>query len=219
MSELPTSSNDLKMLSDRLDSVLFQFINLYERWSEDRQLAVKQSAAIAKLVQALADEINTLTQLQNTLPSVVSRQVEMTLTEEIKDLAKTFTKVTHKETDTIAKRLSSTADKVQYTLSLSQQQFEAQEQFAFWTSSAITVVTTLLASILIVKLLMPAPTSPLTNEQLATYQQSQLLQSFWPKLTKKEQERLLLIGQGKKVVTSKNPVEDLDVTENETLDN
>lgn len=36
---------------DHLDSILYQFVTLYERWSEDRQVAAKQGADLAKVVK------------------------------------------------------------------------------------------------------------------------------------------------------------------------
>lgn len=36
---------------EHLEAILFQFVNLYERWSEDRQKSAKQGSDIEKLVK------------------------------------------------------------------------------------------------------------------------------------------------------------------------
>ncbi len=43
--------------SEQLEAILFQFVNLYERWSEDRQVAAKQGADIAKFVKEFAEQV------------------------------------------------------------------------------------------------------------------------------------------------------------------
>jgi len=43
---------------EHLEAILFQFVKLYERFSEDRQVCVKQSSDTAKLVSSFMDQVN-----------------------------------------------------------------------------------------------------------------------------------------------------------------
>ncbi len=45
---------------------------------------------------------------------------------------------------------------------------------------------------------MPAPTIPLTDAQFMTYQNGKLFESFWSKLSKRQQRLLMDISEGKK---------------------
>jgi hypothetical protein len=47
-----------------------------------------------------------------------------------------------------------------------------------------------IVSLLIVFLLMPKPALPLTDNQIAIYQDGKFLNNFWDKLSKKEQKHL-----------------------------
>ena len=48
-----------KPLNDReqLEALLYQYINLYERWSEDRQVFAKKGAELANSVKMIAAKV------------------------------------------------------------------------------------------------------------------------------------------------------------------
>jgi len=51
--------------------------------------------------------------------------------------------------------------------------------------------------VFVVRLLMPEPYLPLTGHQLKTYENGRLLEAFWPKLSKKEKDRLINLANAK----------------------
>ena len=43
--------------TERLDTLLYQFITLYERWAEDRQVATHQLSQWASVLQTLTETV------------------------------------------------------------------------------------------------------------------------------------------------------------------
>ena len=78
------------------------------------------------------------------------------------------------------------------------QNMKSSLNWSHWKLIAITVLSSIVTSLLIVWWLMPAPTVPLTDAQIMTYQNGKMLELFWPKLAKRQQQWLLDISKGKK---------------------
>jgi hypothetical protein len=56
-----------------------------------------------------------------------------------------------------------------------------------WKIIGVTAVTTIITCLLLVWLLIPKPTLPLSNEQLKYLNSGVMMELVWPKLTEKEQ--------------------------------
>jgi len=63
-----------------------------------------------------------------------------------------------------------------------------------WKIFTAAVLSGILSSLLMTWILMPKPTLPLTAEQVAYLQEGQMLVQMWPKLTKKEKDRLKAVS-------------------------
>jgi len=59
------------------------------------------------------------------------------------------------------------------------------------------MVTSICASLFAVWWFMPTPTLPLTDSQIRTYQAGHVLESFWPKLSERQQAWLSNVASGK----------------------
>jgi hypothetical protein len=51
-------------LEDRLKAILYQFLKLYERWSEDRQVSMKELADLNELVGDFSQEVTQFKKLE-----------------------------------------------------------------------------------------------------------------------------------------------------------
>jgi hypothetical protein len=60
-----------------------------------------------------------------------------------------------------------------------------------WKVIGIGAFTTIVTCLLLVWLIIPKPTLPLTNSQIMNLHSGQLTNKVWPKLSKKEQQHWL----------------------------
>jgi DNA-binding ferritin-like protein (Dps family) len=61
---------------EHLESILFQFVNLYERWAEDRQVTAKQGADIAKFIKEFAGHVNDFALLEEKVRGDIHARIE-----------------------------------------------------------------------------------------------------------------------------------------------
>lgn len=185
--------DDVLTSEEHLESILFQFVNLYERWSEDRQVTAKQSADLAKFVKVFAQQVNEFA----TLEEKVREDIHASMRTEAKNMAvylgETIGEAARKQIEPTIKQLDEACDEARSNL----MGYYLQVSSAKWMTIGVTVVTTILTSLLIVKCLMPVPTSPLTNQQIDTYRAGEVFELIYPKLSPKQKQWLLDIAKGK----------------------
>jgi hypothetical protein len=88
-------------------------------------------------------------------------------------------------TEQIARQLAEATQKTERALA----QYEGEIIATQWKVIGISVFTTIITCLLLVWLLIPKPTLPLTKRQIDTLYNGQLLNLMWPKLSKEEQKR------------------------------
>lgn len=67
-----------------------------------------------------------------------------------------------------------------------------------------------MVDVLVAHFIVPEPYLPLTGAQLQTYQNGQLLENLWSKLSKKEQNRLMALAKAKEKENTSNSIGDND---------
>jgi hypothetical protein len=90
-------------------------------------------------------------------------------------------------TEQIARQLGNITEQAERTLI----RYEGEVMATQWKVIGTTVVSCILASVLIVWLLIPHPCVPLTDGQIKDLRSGQLMALVWPKLSKKEQQHWL----------------------------
>lgn len=178
---------------EHLESILFQFVTLYGRWSKDRKVAAKQGADIEKFIKTFAAEVERFSKLEDYTIAKLKRGLEQT-TESISTMV--HDGVSHsvnKALDGSAGKIHDAARRAESMLT----QYQSSLDWSHWKMIAVTAFSSIAVSFLIAKFLMPAPTLPLTDKQMNTYRSGQVLESFWDKISLKEQKRLGNLALGK----------------------
>jgi hypothetical protein len=190
MSDYETSKT--LTMEDRLKAIAYQFISLYERWSEDRQVAAKQGADIQELVEVFIEQVKQFKTLEPNVRLELLTSIQNATSSAFEKIGETIGQEATRATDHIAKQLAQVTDRTERTLT----RYESETIATQWKIIGVSVVTTVLTSLLLVWLLIPKPTSPLTDEQLLTYQNGITMEKFWDKISKKEQNRLINLAYG-----------------------
>jgi hypothetical protein len=178
----------------RLEAILFQFITLYERWSEDRQAAAKQGAETAKLIEKFTEQVN---HFQN-FESSVRQQLIVRITDSIGSVGK----VVGEEASCAArKEIRNTVERLRDVTTESESVLKAYKQEVIttqWKVILISVLTTITTCLVLVWSIIPAPKLPLNDQQLSYLEGGRVMAKIWPKFTKKEQERFSALARENK---------------------
>jgi len=177
-------------IEDRLKAIAYQFITLYERWSEDRQAAAKQGADTAELIQLFTEQVKGFKELEPKVRQQILESIQNAAAGVAKTVAEATTKEATRATEAITQQLASATQQAENTLNHYQADVIANQ----WKMIGITAITTIITCLLLVWLLIPKPTLPLTNDQIKDLRSGQLMALVWPKLTKKEQAHWLKLA-------------------------
>lgn len=185
------TDNDSQQLTheDRLKAIAYNFVKLYDRWSEDRLLAAKQGADMAELVTQFTEQVKRFETLEPNIRQHIRASIQHATSTIADTVAKKTTDAAVHATAEIADKLKSTVHQTEDTLKTYQTEFITMQ----WKIIGVTIVTTILTCLLIVKLLMPTPTLPLTDRQWADLQEGQTVDRIWPTFSKQEQQHFLAI--------------------------
>ena len=192
---------------DRLKAVLYQFVTLYERWAEDRQLAVKQGADIAQLVAVFVEQVKNFQALESTVRQKISNSIESASSSAVKLIGEEIGKEATHNVKNTTRQLSTTVEAAERILNAYQEEVVR----VGWKVILATMVTSVVTCLLLVWLLIPKATLPLTDQQLMFLNEGQLTATVWPKLSKKEQQHWQALAD-----QTEHPQQ---TDENSTLDN
>lgn len=167
---------------ERLRGVLYQFVQLHNRWSEDRQAFVAQAEKLEAVLNHLSKAAKTMGEfepqvgqaVEGALRAATNRVVQVVLnaTGDLKD-----------RTD----RLNQALGQAQSVL----ERYTVQTMWSDWKHWITIGLTTLAAAIgvgvWVARLLMPAPTYPLTDDQFSALRDGRVYERVWPKLSAEDQ--------------------------------
>ncbi len=172
---------------DRLTAVAYQLVALYERWSEDRQVAAKQGAETAELVRLFTEQVKGFEQLEPTVRRQLVESIRQATIGVAKTVTETTTKAATQASTEITQRLDQSVQRAERVLA----QYRREVVTTQWKVIGVACVMTLLTTLLFVWLFLPQPTLPLNAKQIKLLQLGQEVDHVWPALTKDEQKRLL----------------------------
>ena len=172
------------LIEDRLKAIAYQFITLYERWSEDRQLAVKQGADTAELVKLFTEQLKSFKELEPKVRQQLATSIQNASTGVVEKIGEELAQKAVGATELITRQLAKVTEKTERTLA----QYEHGIMTSQWKVIGISVSTTIVTCLLLVWLLIPNPTLPLSNEQINYLNSGSMMELVWPKLSKKEQQ-------------------------------
>jgi hypothetical protein len=168
----------------RLKAIAYQFIALYERWSEDRQVAAKQGADTAELVKQFSEQVKSFKELEPKVRREFVASIQSATSSAFEKIGETIGKEATRATEQVTNQLTKVTEKAERTLT----KYESELIANLWKIIGATVVSSIVASFLIVWLLIPRPTLPLTDNQIKDLRGGQLMDLVWPKLSKQEQQ-------------------------------
>ena len=189
--------NDSETLPDltmenRLKAIAYQFIALYERWSEDRQLAVKQGADTAELVKLFTEQVKSFKELEPNVRKSLAASIQRETDSAAEKIGKTLSEAATRSTEAVAYELATVTEKTKRTLMA----YESEVVATQWKVIGISFFTTIVTSLLLVWWLIPRPTLPLDHQQLKQLEVGMMTELVWPKLSKQEKNHWLkLMGQ------------------------
>jgi len=194
MTETREETKKSLSIEDHQKALLFQFVTLYERWSEDRQVAAKQGYDLERQLKQFSEEVRRFSSLEEAV---------------IVKLRKSLNETTH----TLSEKVNAaTAEALNTTLGSSLNRMEhasrtvatllAEHQQIRRLRQVKTLATNSLCSLLVSGLMlwffMPQPTLPLTQEDMNTYLIGKRFARIWPTLSKEKQQWLLSAAKEKK---------------------
>ncbi len=177
--ELMKSAN----MEDRLRGISYQFIALYNRWSEDRQEAAEQSEETEKLVKTFTEQVKGFKDIEPKVRQQIMTSIQNAASGIGKTIGEEVAKASTKATEDIARQLKHSVEKAESTLN----RYQGEVVFTQWKVISVAALITVLTCFLIFKFLMPVPTLPLSEKQIEDLHSGEMMGLVWPKLTKKEQ--------------------------------
>ena len=176
---------------EHMESLLYQFIKLYERWAEDRQVAAKQGSDVAKLIKDFSNEVTRFESLDDALREKIKECIHTEAKNMAIYMGKTVADAAGKDTELIAKQLRKSVSEANDTLS----QYRSETYQSKWLVIGMTVLTSILTSLMIVWFFMPTPAIPLTSQQIRYLVTGETFNEIWPKLSKEEKARFIKLSE------------------------
>ncbi len=187
MTQDPVTEHSKLTQQEHFEALLFRFVTLYDRISEDRQVGAKLSADTKKLVSHFVDQVNRFEKLTPAVCDSLESSIKMMIARISNDVSQEINHSAFRATEEIARRLKLTVDETQKTLSSCNLQIKNQ----FFKTILISVGSAIASSLLIVWLLLPKPTLPLSPVQVEAMHYGSVLVKVWPKLSKSEQRHFI----------------------------
>jgi hypothetical protein len=180
-SEAPTQPK--LSTEDRLSGTLYSFMKLYERWSEDRQAFIAEIAKLAAVIQNLSNEVSSLSELELAIQNQIRSSLQQASTQIVQSMKQEARILVEEKVYSHVERLDQMLGKTELLL----RDYETQTRREKWKIPGAAILSGLVVALsvgmLIAKLLMPAPTIPLTDDQYKALVDGLVYERVWPKLS------------------------------------
>lgn len=177
-----------------LDGVLFQYISLYERWSEDRQAFARKGAALTKSLEQIQHEITRMEKLDTAIKRHLAEQLSPIIDETRRAIENSAAELAFSAMNDVMNRLQVAVKHSEDAL------FKAEKLVSdnrwYWLASS--VACGLILGSFLVWWFIPSHLRALTNDQLEMQQWGKTLVDAYPTLPKKQQELLMRVLNSKK---------------------
>jgi len=171
---------------EQLEAILFQFVNLYERWSEDRQLLMKYAMSTTDLLKVFKEEVSSFQASEEQVREAIIKSIHVASTNAVGALANEVGKKALDAVNSVTNKLKNSVDSAEKILQEYQHSIKRSQRKII----GISFLTTIVTSLLVVWLLIPRPTLPLTDEQMDVMHMGYAFNAIYDKLSKEDQDRL-----------------------------
>lgn len=207
-----TEDERLAKTTDRLEGVLYQFSILHERWIEERQLAAKQGADTAKLVEVFTEQVTQLKELEPTMQQALLGTIKQSISSLNQGVDRTLSEAAKTKleevTQTTAQRLNQAVSNANNVLQNYQYEIKNTKLKTMAITIGSSIAAGLLAAIITVKYLIPHNILPLTNDIAQTYYDGMRYEIILSKVSDKEKNHLTAIVD-EQIKANKNKNNDL----------
>lgn len=176
---------------DRLKAVLYQYIKLYERWSDDRQVFIKYLSQLDEFCGKLDKQLKKLCSIEND----VRNQVITSIQNEMRGVAEGISKKIEGSAITTIQNTESKLETAVNNAARALDRYEYERTLSHLKVIGIAIISSALSALLIVKLLMPAPIVPLTGRNLKALNGGLELLDIWPYLSRGTKSELGNVAQ------------------------
>jgi hypothetical protein len=174
---------------DRLKAILYQYIKLYERWSEDRQIFMKNLSLLddfsAKFAQQLKEQKDLESHIRNQLVSSIQR--------EVRDVSEGIGEKIKESANLAVEKTANSLKQTVRDATTALENYKSETKASNIKMIALTIGASVLSSLLIAKLLMPAPVEPFARSDFDAFESGLILKGVWqevPDRTKMELNNL-----------------------------
>lgn len=173
-----------------LEEVYRKFLRLYERLAADRLTISKQGETLGKIIAELKAEAELATEFKVHVRQEVVETLRQTATEIGSHIKSSLQ-------EPITNELHEVISSFKTAINLGSKALNESSRTKnenLWYKCIATVVGGCLITLVLLSKFLPH--LYFTSSQVATYQDGVMLESFWQKLSKKEQLRLWKLGKG-----------------------
>jgi hypothetical protein len=166
----------------QLQAVLYQYVKLYERWSEDRQVLMAQVAKLETVIQNLSNEVGSFSELELDIQKQIRSSIQQASTQIVQSVKQEARTLVEEKVRSQVDRLDQMLGKTELLLL----HYGTQTRREKWKIPGAAILSGLVVALgvgmLIAKLLMPPPIIPLTDGQYQALMEGLVYERVWPKL-------------------------------------
>ena len=174
-------------IEEHQQALLFQFVTLYERWSEDRQVAAKQGYDLTKKLEQFSEEVRRFSRIEEAVIGKLRQSLHETVVDLSEKVGGATAEALNNTLGSSVARMDGAAKAVETIL--------AGHQEIRWLSQVKTlglnVLCSLVVSGFVVWFFMPKPTLPLTKHDMNTYRVGEKFSLLWSTLPKEKKQWIL----------------------------
>jgi hypothetical protein len=176
-------------VKESLETLLYQYHSLYDRWMDERKTALKWHTEFAKQTQLLAEEVKQLRELNTAVPNSFARAMQETRIQSmtyLKEMSLQAASEHMVETVQMFKGLFFQAEN-------QIRHYQKESTHILWKMAGMAIASSVFTAGLMVMLIAnkPQPLQPtLDQDQIHALYNGSMLGEIWPKLTEKEQKRI-----------------------------
>ncbi len=166
--------------AEHMASLLYQFMNLYERWSEDRQVAAKQGYDTAQFLKAFAEEVRRFSSLEQNVRESIDMGISRAFANAVQDVSQTISEAATLEMNATLKRLEDSVMTAEQSLA----KFKGYSFLTHWKIVLFSLLSMIATCFFMLWFLMPR--AVLSDWQLGNCELGNQILEVWPMLNKDE---------------------------------
>lgn len=161
---------------DRLKAVLYQYIKLYDRWSDDRQVFMKHLSVLDESIEKLDKKVAKFGSLGVDIRDDILSSIRKEVKEASEGIGYKIGEAGYQTLGKTSSILKQSAQEASEALD----NYRAEIKTSHRKIIAIAIGASVLSSILITKLIMPTPLLPLSDRNISALGGGLVLMDIWP---------------------------------------